>query len=578
MERIVLRHLSGSKANQVEEFPLSHVPEVVLGRDPNSTVKYDPDRDDLVGRQHAKITRDATDPNVFNITDLRSRNGTYVNKQKIADTVRIVPGDLIQLGPGGPEVQFDLEPRPEGGTVRATREALSDPMAPTLSNNPFGTIPIPTTRTVDLGSDSSGLPRTTVGKATVERMITETVTQTKKAEGRRYMMIGGGALIGVLILFGAIAGYLAYRGQASEAELGKVQKEMASAPLTPSAITKANERSVVKIEVSWKLVSPSGGPVFQRYINNVREAKKGKKPGYYVNEAGAKNLPCYVYFKDDKRIEPLLTYENSGYSQLIGGQYTGTGFVVNDRGFILTTRSLAKAWENSYPRPENIEFGVLYDAETKEFIRILRENEIPAWVPSQTKQDIDGQPGAYTGINDSIYVSFYGQNRRVSAQVTTASPEHDVALIKVDLPNPVPKVSFNNNYDTIQQGHKVYMLGYSADSAPVFYAVRSKDDTSRGTELIEIPAPTFNEGSIGKVIRGKEASGNAEGIVSKTGDYYELTLSTTRVGNSGSPIFDDHGNVIAIFSTSNFIDNSRTYAVPIKFGAALMSMDASPGQ
>ena len=46
MERIVLKHLSGSKANQVEEFPLAHVKELILGRDPSSTVKYDPDRDE----------------------------------------------------------------------------------------------------------------------------------------------------------------------------------------------------------------------------------------------------------------------------------------------------------------------------------------------------------------------------------------------------------------------------------------------------------------------------------------------------------------------------------------------------
>ncbi len=62
MERIVLRHLSGSKANQVEEFPLSHVREVVFGRDPSATVKYDPDRDDLVGRQHARLAQDPNDP------------------------------------------------------------------------------------------------------------------------------------------------------------------------------------------------------------------------------------------------------------------------------------------------------------------------------------------------------------------------------------------------------------------------------------------------------------------------------------------------------------------------------------
>ena len=60
MERIVLRHLSGSKANQVEEFQLANFKEIIFGRDPSSTVKYDPDKDDLVGRQHAKVTQDTS--------------------------------------------------------------------------------------------------------------------------------------------------------------------------------------------------------------------------------------------------------------------------------------------------------------------------------------------------------------------------------------------------------------------------------------------------------------------------------------------------------------------------------------
>src|SRR5258708_1130536 len=76
MQRIVLRHLNGSKANQVEEFPLSQFRELIIGRDPSATVKYDPDRDDLVGRQHAKISQNPNDPNQFFVTDLNSRNGT----------------------------------------------------------------------------------------------------------------------------------------------------------------------------------------------------------------------------------------------------------------------------------------------------------------------------------------------------------------------------------------------------------------------------------------------------------------------------------------------------------------------
>src|SRR5258706_15308049 len=93
MERIVLRHLSGSKANQVEEFPLAHFKELIFGRDPSASVKYDPNRDDLVGRQHAKIAQDPNDPTQFSISDLNSRNGTFINRQRIVGSARIAPGD-----------------------------------------------------------------------------------------------------------------------------------------------------------------------------------------------------------------------------------------------------------------------------------------------------------------------------------------------------------------------------------------------------------------------------------------------------------------------------------------------------
>src|SRR5262245_8551814 len=147
MERIVLRHLSGSKANQVEEFPLSHFKEVSIGRDPLSTVKYNPDRDDLVGRLHAKITQDPGDPSQFLVTDLNSRNARYVNKQRIVGPARLVAGDLVQFGAGGPEFQFDTEPR----ALRPTRTA-SGPSGP-LMGSP-GIPVIPPTR---VGEAASGM-------------------------------------------------------------------------------------------------------------------------------------------------------------------------------------------------------------------------------------------------------------------------------------------------------------------------------------------------------------------------------------------------------------------------------------
>jgi serine/threonine protein kinase len=122
-ERVVIKHLSGSKAGQVEEFSLKDLRELSMGRDPSSTVKYDPFKDDLVARHQCKIQRDDKDPTQFIITDLNSRNGTFVNRQKISGTGRLEPGSIIQFGPDGPKFEFSIEPPP----VPQTRVSVSIP-------------------------------------------------------------------------------------------------------------------------------------------------------------------------------------------------------------------------------------------------------------------------------------------------------------------------------------------------------------------------------------------------------------------------------------------------------------------
>lgn len=558
MERIVLRHLSGSKANQVEEFPLNHIQELILGRDPSSTVKYDPDRDDLVGRQHARIEQDGTDPTQFTITDLNSRNGTYVNKQRIVGSTKIAPGDLIQLGPGGPEVQFDLEPRPQSA-VRATR-SVSDPLASTLRYDSNSSTP--TTRAVNLippqlGS-STDAPKT-VGKATVERMITENIAQTKKTEGRRYLTIGGVALAALILVFAVVASYLLYRGRASESQLGKL---VAGAPMNPTAISKANTPAVVKIEVAWRLLSPAGAQVYHKYLSNVREDKKGKKPLTYV-PGEVKSVACYVKLKDGT-IEPYLTYDNNEYSIAISDQFSGTGFVVQSDGFILTNRHVAAAWQTAYNFKEGADTGILFTEDkdgNKIYAGQIDEEDLPRnWVPAATKQKIDIKKGDFDGRNDRLDVVFPGTDIRIAAQLVQWSDSQDVAMVKVNVPNSVPKVELYDNYDTIRSGDAAVVLGYP-DSSP----------TRRG-QAKDIPDPTVSNGNIGRLLRGREAFGNKEGIYTDIRDAYLLTVNSTDAGNSGGPVFDDHGRVIGIFYESRrTIDGSLTLALPIRYGIQLMS-------
>ena len=111
MERIVIKHQTGSKAKQTEYFSLADFKEITFGRGHTVKVKYARDSDHLVvSRKHARITRDGNNPGQFLLIDLNSRNGTFVNKSRISSPYRLHQGDLVQFGPGGPVFVFELDP------------------------------------------------------------------------------------------------------------------------------------------------------------------------------------------------------------------------------------------------------------------------------------------------------------------------------------------------------------------------------------------------------------------------------------------------------------------------------------
>lgn len=566
MERIVLKHLSGSKANQVEEFPLNHVKELILGRDPSSTVKYDPDRDDLVGRQHAKITQDPNDPSQFIVSDMNSRNGTFVNRQRITGTVRVNPGDVVQLGPGGPEFVFDIEPRPAGAT-KATRVVQAGPTAP-ATRVPGG----------PPATGGPGFPQTTpapqppphgVGKATVERIVAQNVQQAKKSQSRTYLGIIAAVVVVGLIAIGGVVGFVIWRAKQAESvastvassEINTLKKgldeakatEAAAASMKPADVVKSYGAAVVKIDVAWKLVSQQGnGLVYHQYT-----VYNGRPAALYVKVANGS-------------IEPYLTYNSNSLNVGIGGRHTGSGFAVSSDGFILTNRHVAAAWESAYQFPPSADNGILVaPGPDGKMTPVAAVPQAPAnWIPSQSKQDNI----SYDGRNDHLDVLFAKSERKLSAKLSAVSPRHDVAMIKVDSPGTVPAVEINDNYDSIQAGETAVVLGYPAISQPVFGIVKSQDPMNTETKGIEIPDPTVTVGNIGRIYRSSEGTAGADKTtVSVIGDSYQLQINTTGGGNSGGPVFDDKGRVIAIFYAG--LSDGRTavtFAVPIRYGRELM--------
>ena len=74
-------------------FPLLDA-ECVIGRRATKEVAFSVD-DGSISSKHAKLTRT---PEGFTIEDLGSKNGTFVNGEKVTEKRMLADGDLIRLG------------------------------------------------------------------------------------------------------------------------------------------------------------------------------------------------------------------------------------------------------------------------------------------------------------------------------------------------------------------------------------------------------------------------------------------------------------------------------------------------
>lgn len=579
MERVILRHLKGSKSGTSEEFPLDSLAELTLGRDPLAQVRFDAEKDDLVGRQHARIMQDANDPVRFTIADLDSRNGTFLNKQRITGTMPLVPGDVIQLGAGGPELAFTIDPLP-AVYVKATR--LGDAPDATPATRVAATAAAGTGAAI-VGAiataNAATTPPASVGKATVERMIGHT-----RNEGRRTMYMAVAAVALVAVTGGAWlksqsdSGTAAARRDALAASaradsIGRAgeRAQALGTMKTPTEIAEASASAVVQIDFSWNLVyAPTGAQVFHQYIpNNVVINKRNVT---LVAGAGSM-IPAYVQLNDNT-IEPALTVDGTN-GAAIAVTSGGSGFVVTNDGFILTNRHVAANWRAPYGFDPN-DVGVLLvngelalDAAGAPIIVAPPTR----WIPSETKQaGPKDEFDVFRGRQEYLMVRFRKNTTPLEAQTQRVSDQHDVALIKVSAPSSLPKVELHDSYDETRVGDQVTVMGYPSVSSYVVAVLRSRDMFNREAQQRVVPDPTVSVGNIGKILRAADGPVSESQLEFSSGDTYQLTINSTGGGNSGGPMFDASGRVIGIFFAGRTGDVQISFALPVRYGLELMSV------
>lgn len=573
MKKIIIKHLAGSKTNQTEAFELP-IEELLFGRESNCQVIFDPTKDDLVSRAHCKIS--VQNENQFLLTDLNSKNGTYLNSALISGSQAIYPGDEVMLGKNGARFEFDLDPRPPA-IPKATRLGDSaSPLAATVEYRVEEDLQPDMPTQVNYTQNKPTFPSASnpppkpsgIGKETLMREINLAETNSRK---KMVNYVAG--IIGLVL---AVSGFFLFQNYQDKNQLEqaivkinedsseKIAALQANQALSSAEIFKKYANSTVLIEMSWKLIHTSTGKqLFQKV--ECTQVEQGRCVAAYP-----------VYKSLNGVVEPELTVDDG---LPIGGAGSGTGFVVNEKGFILTNRHVAANWETAHSDFKPGILKVCQDARCAKFqVAALRQNDLQMeslqkWVPS--KALFKPSPGELKGRIDFMDVTFPSTGLRIPAQLARVSDSADVALIKIEIPEGLQPVEMSAE-DPVAAGDSITVVGYPAISPDVMVKINSQDPFNRSSQVRQIPEPTVTGGNIGKIIQGaaKKTSDSVGEYFSEVGDAYQLTVNATGSGNSGGPVFNDKGHVIGIFSSKRAeMGTAISFAVPIKYGLEIMGIN-----
>ncbi|MGH6670827.1 MAG: trypsin-like peptidase domain-containing protein [Xanthobacteraceae bacterium] len=582
---IIIRHISGSKANQVEQILLKDLREITIGRDPSSTINFDQRRDDVVSRRHALVRVEGGGNPVFRLRDLGSSNGTFLNGEPVESEVELSPEDIIELGKDGAKFSFDVQPRPASW---ASRTRVIDAMDTTVTRA-IASVAADSTATHEAVAyqgtkdfDSvvpADPPKAGVGKETVLRML----TQQRKSTSRVWM----GSLAAVIAVF-AVVGYWFYRHTLSVAATEVAQQTQAvqksdnqmvaekfnSLGLAPKQVYDKYGNTVVYIRVQWRLFDlATGKPVFQKVV----KTRDGLFPAFVkVNDT----IYRWLTLQDDNRTNLPIQEEGSG-----------SGFVAGEHGFILTNKHVAAGWLTPFRDLGDDARGytkaAIYTYGSKKRVVQVGESlnddifaHLRNWIPASGAPVFSDDNATYLGGENDTKHTFSGRDEilevrfprdrlGIEAQLVRASTDADVALVKIDTAQDLKTVELGKS-DPVQVGDRVMALGYPAVSAQT----KINMETIQGGQVEkvdeEIPEPTMTEGIVQRLGTYLHEAGEAT-IYGTAGDAIQLSINATGEGNSGGPVFNDKGRIIGIFTYYRMVNGARvSFAVPISHAIDLL--------
>ena len=511
--KFALIHLSGQHRGETQYFDRSRLS---LGSDLDNDLVFPADGPHSVVPSHVELFQDNCE------VHLRNRDPsvtTLVNHNPLTEAT-LSDKDLIQLGPQGPKLRFRIRVD-EYATCKRSHEILQDAL--------------------DLAAEARK-----DGLGAVGSFFGQLAYDMRRHASRGTQVVVVALLV---LLAGALGGgaYYSYTTQqAYERHMVALSKELESSRLTQAVLEQrtAEERrrtadalTTRQVEIDRLVAmleehqrhghgaSPEEVRSLRRRLKGLEIERRGAE--VLINRYGAS--VCFLYG----------AYGFLQKGQLAGApsvllEYMGTGFLIDDKGLIVTNRHVMEPWTMDPSAAEMVKSGL--------------------------------QPKLV-----SLLANFPGRSEPYSVSLIRVSDHGDVALGRLSpVPQGIAPILIGKPARQASVGEAVVVLGYPVGVEGVL----ARMDDKVAEALIKKPGrnlarlvqdiadrkgirPLATQGHIGDVVPGR--------IV------YD---APTTGGASGSPVFNSRGQVIAVNAATMRRFGGANFGVPI--GLVLAILSAAP--
>ncbi len=479
-----LVHLSGDKRGETQYFDRSWLS---LGSDPVNDVVFSPNGGRPVSPAHAELFE--TD------CDMRLRNrapdvGTLLNNLPVEEAV-LADKDTIQLGTKGPKLRFRIRPG-EYAACKLTREILEDARA--------------------VAAEAQG-----DGQGPIGSFVGQLAYDLRRHASRATQVVVAGLLV---LLVGVVGGaiYSGYKTRmAFEEHMSALTEELESTRRTQADLERriADERAKIAEELAARRTETD---------RLVAQLEEQQRRGSSAQEVGALSRRLNALEQERSSAEELikrygqsvcLLYIAFGFVerdrmesvQVALKEFTGTGFLVDDRGYIVTNRHVTDPWIMDPSTQSQYEKAGL---EARRF---------------------------------TLLAYFPGRREAYEVTLVRFSDAVDLALGKLAAaPKGIAPIPIRKPPPKGIAGEAVVLLGYPAGVEGIL----ARMDDELAAALLKKHRPHLRalvqDISDRGVVRPLATQGHIADIVPNRIVYDAQTTG----GGSGSPVFDSKGELIAV--------------------------------